>query len=101
MNWLDGDECGQGEEHCSDNPAYISNWRITTNGSPAPPAPPSPTPGPGPAPTPAPSPAPSPDSEGDSCCWQNSCKACSRRGEWCASKDRCLKDCKGSWMKCH
>jgi len=40
MNWLDSDECGSGPEHCNQNPAYISNWRITTNsGSPYSPSP--------------------------------------------------------------
>merc|ERR1719230_652892 len=53
MNWLDGEECGSGPEHCSRQPAYISNWRITSNGSPVP------TPEPSPEPTPTPSPEPS------------------------------------------
>jgi len=36
MNWMDGEECGGGKEHCNMNPAYISNWRLTTNDGPAP-----------------------------------------------------------------
>merc|ERR1712242_333826 len=52
MNWMDGEVCGSGAEHCNMNPAYISNWRITSNDGPAPPSP-------GPAP-------PSPASGG--CC---------------------------------
>jgi len=50
MNWLDGDECGGGAEHCNRNPAYISNWRITSNGSPVPSPEPAPSPGPAPSP---------------------------------------------------
>mmetsp|Transcript_31713 Transcript_31713/g.100810 ORF Transcript_31713/g.100810 Transcript_31713/m.100810 type:complete len:576 (-) Transcript_31713:454-2181(-) len=62
MNWLDGEECGSGAEHCDNNPTYISNWRITTNGLPVPttapmPSPAVPTPTP-PLPTPAPTPSP-------------------------------------------
>merc|ERR1719150_1650630 len=41
MNWMDGELCGNGPEHCNMNPAYISNWRLTSNGGP---------PSPGPAP---------------------------------------------------
>jgi len=94
MNWLDGDACGQGEERCSELPARISNWRITTNGRPVPPSPPSPAP----APTPAPEPTPVPG-EGNSCCW-HACGSCSKSGEWCAQKDRCAKNCGGKWLTC-
>merc|ERR1712241_1280072 len=38
MNWMDGEVCGSGAEHCNMNPAYISNWKITSNDGPAPPA---------------------------------------------------------------
>lgn len=48
MNWMDGDSCGQGTEHCNENPVYLGNWRITTNS----PSPPSPTPTPPTPPTP-------------------------------------------------
>merc|ERR1712183_398027 len=43
-NWMDGEVCGSGAEHCNMNPAYISNWRITSNDGPAPPSPPGPAP---------------------------------------------------------
>merc|ERR1712242_221133 len=39
MNWMDGEVCGNGAEHCNMHPAYISNWRITSNNGPAPPSP--------------------------------------------------------------
>merc|ERR1719210_1788685 len=39
MNWMDGELCGNGPEHCNMNPAFISNWRLTSNGGPAPPSP--------------------------------------------------------------
>merc|ERR1719413_81840 len=64
MNWMDGELCGSGKEHCNMNPAYISNWRLTSNNGPVP-APPSP-----PAPAPAPTPA------GGKCCW-GECSSCS------------------------
>jgi len=90
MNWMDGDTCGQGAEHCNENPVYLGNWRITTN-SPAPPAPPSPTPTPGP---------PAPSGQGK-CYWQDCgghvmdgwcsetadhCAGCGG-GVWCPKKD--------------
>jgi len=31
MNWMDGETCGQGPEHCNRHPAFISNWRLTSN----------------------------------------------------------------------
>merc|ERR1719276_757092 len=69
MNWMDGDVCGSGTEHCNMHPAYISNWRITTNDGPEPsPSPDVPTPGPAPEPAPTPEPAP----EGK-CCWGSKC----------------------------
>jgi len=40
MNWMDGDSCGSEPENCNGNPAYISNFRITTIGGPTPPPPP-------------------------------------------------------------
>merc|ERR1711992_522435 len=67
MNWMDGEVCGSGAEHCNMNPAYISNWRITSNDGPQPPSPPAPGPSP-PAPSP-PAPAPSPPASGGKCCW--------------------------------
>merc|ERR1712107_545974 len=42
MNWMDWELCGSGPEHCNMNPADISNWRITSNGSPVPSPSPSP-----------------------------------------------------------
>jgi len=56
MNWLDGEECGSGQEHCNKNPAYLSNWRITTNGNPVPTPPVAPTPPRPPSPAPVPPP---------------------------------------------
>merc|ERR1711997_516946 len=55
MNWMDGELCGSGAEHCNMNPAYISNWRLTSGDGPVP----SPSPSPSPSP-PAPEPAPAP-----------------------------------------
>lgn len=90
MNWMDGDECGNGKEHCNMNPAYISNWRLTTNDGPAPaPTPPSP---------PNPAPAPSP-SGGNKCCWGSGCDGCSNVGDWCHSQDNCA-GCNGQWRQC-
>merc|ERR1711902_187165 len=59
MNWMDGELCGNGAEHCNMNPAFISNWRLTSGDGPVPS--PSPPPSPGPEPSPAP-PVPSPPS---------------------------------------
>jgi hypothetical protein len=36
MNWLDNENCGNGPEHCNSHPAYISNWRLTSNDGPVP-----------------------------------------------------------------
>mmetsp|Transcript_53225 Transcript_53225/g.137640 ORF Transcript_53225/g.137640 Transcript_53225/m.137640 type:complete len:123 (+) Transcript_53225:2-370(+) len=97
MNWLDGDECGSGPEHCNQNPAYISNWRITTNSaspSPSPSPSPHPSPSPAPAPHPSPSPAPAPLA-GGKCCYQH-CNDCHEEGSWCgASADNCRGHCGG------
>jgi len=97
MNWMDGEQCGTGPERCNLNPAYISNWRITSNGSPVPappPAPPSPNP-PAPGPEPAP-PAPAPPS-GGKCCWGPECSNCAEPGSWCSeSVDNCWK-CDGGY----
>merc|ERR1711860_355733 len=72
MNWMDGELCGNGAEHCNMNPAYISNWRITSNDGPVP-SPPSPAPAPpAPAPGPAPPAPPVPVTTGK-CCWGSSC----------------------------
>merc|ERR1719323_2861113 len=68
MNWLDGEECGSGQEHWNKNSAYLSNWRITTNGNPVPTPPVAPTP---PRP-PSPAPVPPPPGPGF-CCWGGQC----------------------------
>merc|ERR1712151_674312 len=81
MNWMDGEACGSGAEHCNMNPAYISNWRITSNGGPSPPAP---VPGP-PAPTP-----PAPPASVGKCCWGPSCTNCKDPSDWCSeSAENC------------
>jgi len=82
MNWLDGAECGSGPEHCNQNPAYISNWRITTN------APPAPTP-----PTPPPPPG------AGKCCWESGCSSCeTNRDAWCnQDESTCTGSCSGQW----
>lgn len=87
MNWLDGDVCGGGEEHCSGAPAYISNWRITTD-SPAPPAPP------------MPNPAPSPAGNGQyMCCWGGP-EGCKGVEDWCGqASGNCQGKCGGQWSK--
>jgi len=91
MNWMDGESCGSGTEHCSDQPAYISNWRITTNEGPAP----------GPSPNPAPSPSPSPGPEQMTCGWceSGSCKGCHEEPGWCAQSESNCKQCgaKSKW----
>lgn len=90
MNWMDGEQCGSGPERCNMNPAYIGNWRITTNGNPVPsppPAPPSPEP-PAPAPVPA---------SGGKCCWGSECSDCAEEGDRCGqSVDDCWQ-CNGAW----
>merc|ERR1711860_330170 len=70
MNWMDGELCGNGAEHCNMNPAYLSNWRLTSGDGPVPSPSPSPSPEPAPAPGPQP-PAPSPPSPSapGKCCW--------------------------------
>jgi len=82
MNWLDGATCGSGPETCSKAPAYISNWKITTNSGPAP-GPPAPGPAPGPS--------------GGTCCWE-SCGGPCQMGDWCsASKSQCESCGGGVW----
>jgi len=81
MNWMDGELCGQGAEHCNMNPAYISNWRITTNEGPAPgPPPPNPTP-----------------SGGGKCCWGEGCTNCNDAGNWCGRSVENCHACTGGW----
>mmetsp|Transcript_100284 Transcript_100284/g.269348 ORF Transcript_100284/g.269348 Transcript_100284/m.269348 type:complete len:459 (-) Transcript_100284:141-1517(-) len=102
MNWLDGEECGSGAEHCDNNPTYISNWRITTNGLPVPapaPAPyPNPTPTPGPAPYPSP-PTPGPTPNGGSKCYFGSCDGNYMASVWCDKSESNCKHC-GSGVWC-
>merc|ERR1740123_1135264 len=97
MNWLDGEECGSGTEHCNKNPAYLTNWRLTTNGNPVPtpalpPSPPAP-------PTPPTPPTPAP-STGTKCCWGGQCGVgCDNNpGAWCnKGKGECEGSCGGKW----
>jgi hypothetical protein len=96
MNWMDGEQCGQGAEHCNLNPAWISNWRLTSNGSPVP----SPPPPPSPSPAPTPSPAPVPTPTQGKCCWGQGCTACQEDlNNWCnqGGKVRCESGCGGHW----
>jgi len=90
MNWMDGEECGAGSEHCNMNPAYISNWRLTTNDGPAPAPPPPGPPGPGPAPAP-------PSGDGR-CCWSGGCSGCNNDPHnFCnQGSDNCA-SCSGEW----
>jgi hypothetical protein len=85
MNWMDGEECGSGPEHCNMNPAYISNWRLTTNDGPAP------------APGPAPGPAPA----GGICCWGSEAGECSNckedSSDWCNQGAENCRMCTGKW----
>jgi len=91
MNWLDGDICGSGPEHCSGAPAYISNWRLTTD-TPAPPAPPHPAPGPGPGP------APVVDAT-HMCCWGGP-EGCKGAEDWCGqASENCQGKCGGKWSQ--
>jgi len=89
MNWLDGEDCGSGPETCNDHPAYISNWRITSN----------PTPGPTPPPPINPT-TPKPDKAGY-CCWNANCQdACDHdTGSFCNSggQSMCEQSCGGHW----
>merc|ERR1711897_67995 len=83
MNWMDGEQCGNGVEHCNMNPAYISNWRLTTNDGPAPAPPP-----PGP---------PGPPSAGR-CCWGGGCSGCSDdANNWCNTDAQSCGTCNGEW----
>merc|ERR1712117_738314 len=80
MNWMDGEVCGSGAEHCNMNPAYISNWKITSNDGPAP----APSP---PAPTPA----------GGKCCW-GGCNNCNDDpNNWCNQNQQNCQGCSGQW----
>jgi len=80
MNWMDGEVCGSGAEHCNMNPAYISNWKITSNDGPAP----APSP---PAPTPA----------GGKCCW-GGCNNCNDDpSNWCNQNQQSCQGCNGQW----
>lgn len=81
MNWMDGEECGYSAEHCNGHPAYISNWRITTNS----------------APVPAP-PAPAPPPSSGRCCW-GGCSSCAAPDNFCSQggRGRCEGSCGGQW----
>merc|ERR1712117_427009 len=97
MNWMDGELCGSGPEHCNMNPAYISNWRLTTNGGPAPaPSPPAPSP-PGPSP-PVPAP-PAPAPAGGKCCWGPNCSNCKPAGDWCNQNAQNCWQCTGGYCR--
>lgn len=93
MNWLDGDECGQGPEHCNQNPAYISNWRITSNDRPVP------TPAPTPKPPTPPTPPTTPQPEVGQCCWSDDCTSCQVDPDNYCNQDQhaCVSDCGGKW----
>lgn len=94
MNWLDGEECGSGAEHCNMNPAYIKNWRLTSNDMPLPPTPaPPPTPPTPPPPTPAPGKG--------KCCWNNDCTGCQDDPSNYCNEDQgaCTGGCGGQWCQ--
>merc|ERR1712045_953821 len=83
MNWMDGELCGNGPEHCNMNPVYISNWRLTTNSGPAPPSP-------GPAP---PSPA-----SGGCCKFGADCADCGDDNTgWCHQSAANCEICTGTF----
>merc|ERR1712165_130356 len=94
MNWMDGEVCGSGSEHCNMNPAYISNWRITSNDGPQPPVPSPPSPGPSP-PVPSP-PAPQPSPSGGKCCWGPECSNCKEPTDWCSQSVQNCWECTGA-----
>merc|ERR1719336_696823 len=95
MNWMDGEVCGSGAEHCNMHPAYLSNWRITSNDGPSPPGPAPPSPGPAPPSPPAPAPAPP---SGGKCCWGPSCSYCQDDpSNWCNQNVRICRQCNGEW----
>jgi len=100
MNWMDSEGCGSGAEHCNMNPAYISNWRLTSNdgSNPSPPAPPSPSPVPSPVPTPPTPPSPPSPSPAGKCCWGSECSNCKEdSSNWCnQGVDNCWQ-CAGAW----
>lgn len=90
MNWLDNEQCGAGPEHCNNHPAYISNWRITSNGNPVPSPPPAP-----PAP---PSPEPAPVPVEGMCCWAPDCTSCATEPtNWCNKDSETCAGCSGTW----
>merc|ERR1719220_168370 len=96
MNWLDGDECG-GQyvtENCNKNPAYISNWRITSNDRPVP----TPAPTPKPPTPPTPPPPPTPVKVGH-CCWGGCNAGCQNDpSNYCnQAQSNCEGSCGGQW----
>merc|ERR1719414_1025236 len=81
MNWMDGEVCGSGAEHCNMNPAYISNWRITSNGGPAPP-----------------SPGPAPPASGGCCKFGADCADCGDDNTgWCHQSAANCEICTGTF----
>lgn len=112
INWMDGEQCGTGVEHCNMHPAYISNLRITSNEppTPAPTLPPVPTPAPTPAPTlapltpPQPTPAPPPPPPAPlapgHCCWGPLGTACnSDPNDYCNQNWHNCHVCEGAWWR--
>merc|ERR1719330_119463 len=92
MNWLDGEECGSGTEQCNMNPAYIKNWRLTSNDEPLPPTP-------APPPTPPTPPPPTPPPSAGKCCWNDDCSGCVDDPNHYCNKDEatCTGGCGGKW----
>merc|ERR1719464_1790320 len=81
MNWMDGEVCGSGAEHCNMNPAYISNWKITSNDGPAPP-----------------SPGPAPPASGGCCKFGEDCGDCGDDNTgWCHQSAANCEICTGSF----
>merc|ERR1719151_72063 len=81
MNWMDGEVCGSGTEHCNMNPAYISNWRITSNDGPAPP-----------------SPGPAPPASGGCCKFGADCADCGDDNTgWCHQSAANCEICTGTF----
>lgn len=81
MNWMDGEECGGGAEHCNMHPAYVSNWRLTTN------------------PPPVPTPAPPPGT--GKCCWGGCSNCAEDPSNWCnkGGEVHCTVSCSGQWCR--
>merc|ERR1739838_620392 len=78
---MDGEVCGSGAEHCNMNPAYISNWRITSNDGPAPP-----------------SPGPAPPASGGCCKFGDDCGDCGDDNTgWCHQSAATCEICTGSF----